>query len=153
VGSPEFLFKAGLAVLLGCCATPAFAGEAYAPFGLRCVAGDKATDADMSKVTDSLSSRYEKVWGKNWEGKLPPLQRIDAKVMEEIAAISGCAAIMDSPACANFFSPEIGGDLYMFAEIGSKAPLRKQFDEAVAALPPSAGKTAVQRCMKLVAKK
>lgn len=140
-------------LLLSSAATSVVASEPYAPYGLRCVAGTKTYDADTTKIADSLKSRYERAWGKDWMGKPVPTQRIDSKLMGEIAAISGCAAIIDEPACANFFSPDIGGEFYMFAEFGSKVPLRKQFDEAVAALPPSEGKAAVQRCMKLVAKK
>lgn len=138
---------------LSSAATNVLASEPYSPYGLRCVAGTKTYDADTTRIADSLKSRYERAWGKDWMGKPVPRQRIDPQLMGEIAAISGCAAIIDEPACANFFSPEIGGEFYMFAEFGSKVPLRKQFDEAVTALPPSEGKAAVQRCMKLVAKK
>jgi hypothetical protein len=141
----------GLTLSIFSAATPAIAGETYSPFGLRCVVN--ASEAEVSKVTDSLGQRFSKVWGKDWLTTPTPPKRIDPKVMEEVAAISACAAIVDSPSCSNFFSPHIGGDLTVFTDIGTNVPLRKQFDEAVAALPSSEGKTALQSCMKRVAKK
>ncbi|WP_426170135.1 hypothetical protein [Pseudoduganella sp. R-34] len=141
-------FLTALSLLLSCAAAPAIAGEAYAPFGLRCVAA--ATNADSTKVAESLSLRFSKVWGKDWLTKPTPPGQIDPKVMEEVVAISACAAIVD---CPNYFNREIGGDLTVFTDIGTKVPLRRQFDAAVAALPASEGKTALQSCMKLEAKK
>lgn len=126
----------------------AHAGETYSPYGLRCVAN--ATQADSAKIAESLGSRFSKVWGKDWLTKPTPPKAIDPKVMEEVAAISACAAIVD---CPNYFNREIGGELTVFTDIGPKVPLRKQFDAAMAALPPSEGKTALQSCMKLEAKK
>ncbi len=70
--------------------------------------------------------------------------------MEEVVAISACAAIVD---CPNYFNREIGGELTVFTDFGPKVPLRKQFDAAVTALPASEGKTALQSCLKIEAKK
>jgi hypothetical protein len=147
------LLQAGLAILLSVEAAHATAGEVYSPMGLHCPAPEKSEYEDTTKVSSSLRLRYAKVWGKDWLGKPKPQQRIDPVTMGEIAAISGCAAIMDLPACATFFDPEMGGDLSMFANFSTKVPVRKQFDEAVVALPSVEAKKAVQACMKLVAKK
>lgn len=149
----KLVFTAGLLLAMSCAATSATAGEAYAPLGLRCPIPEKSAYEDTTKVADGLRLRYAKVWGKDWLEKPKPQQRIDPAIMGEIAAISGCAAIMDLPACATFFDPEMGGDLSMFANFSTKVPVRKQFDEAVAALPSAEAKKAVQACMKLVAKK
>ncbi|SFG74743.1 hypothetical protein SAMN05518865_117113 [Duganella sp. CF458] len=142
------MFYGGLALAMFAVTAPASAGEAYSPFGLRCVAN--ATQADSAKIAENLGSRFSKVWGKDWLTTPTPPKAIDPKVMEEVAAISACAAIVD---CPNYFNREIGGELTVFTDIGPKVPLRKQFDAAVAALPASAGKAALQSCMKLEAKK
>jgi len=142
------MFFGGLALAIFSAAAPAMAGEAYSPFGLRCTVD--ATQADSTRIAESLSKRFSKAWGKDWLTKPTPPKAIDPKVMEEVAAIAACAAIVD---CPNYFNREIGGDLTVFTDIGSKVPLRKQFDTAVAALPASEGKTALQSCMKLEAKK
>lgn len=143
----SMLFGA-LTLAVSSLAASAHAGDAFSPFGLRCVAD--ATDADSTKVAESLSLRFSKVWGKDWLTKPTPPARIDPKVMEEVVAISACAAIVD---CSNYFNRHIGGDLTVFTDIGPKVPLRKQFDEATAALPQSEGKSALQSCMKRQAKK
>jgi hypothetical protein len=129
-------------------AAPAMAAGSYSPFGLHCSASGTAKES--AQVAENLGRRFAKVWGKDWLSTPTPPQRIDPTVMEEVAAISACAAIVD---CPNFFNREIGGDLTVFTDIGPKVPLRKQFDEAVAAMPASEGKTALQACMKREAKK
>lgn len=147
-----FRFKSmlvgGLTLAIFSITAPALAGETYAPYSLRCVAN--ATQADSAKIAESLGNRFSKVWGKDWLTTPTPPKAIDPKVMEEVAAISACAAIVD---CPNYFNREIGGELTVFTDIGPKVPLRKQFDAAVAALPASEGKAALQSCMKLEAKK
>lgn len=124
------------------------AADVYAPFGLHCSA--KSSQEDGNRIAASLHKRYVKAWGKDWLNAPARTKPIDSTVMEEVVAIAACAAIVD---CPNFFNSHIGGELTYFTDIGSKVPLRRQFDEAMAALPPSQGKTALQACMRLEAKK
>jgi hypothetical protein len=141
-------FVSSIAFVLSCSATAAIAGEGFAPYGLRCAAD--ASQADSTKLAESLDKRFSRVWGKDWLATPTPPTAIDPKVMEEVAIISACAAMVD---CPNYFNRHIGGELTVFTDIGPNVPLRRQFDAAVAALPASEGKTALQRCMKLEAKK
>ena len=115
------IFISAMALAIASIATSANAGQGYAPYGLRCVAD--ATDADSSKVAESLGLRFSKVWGKDWLTTPTPPARIDPKVMEEVVAISACAAIVD---CSNYFNRHIGGELTVFTDIGPKVPLRKR---------------------------
>lgn len=148
----KLLFNMGWMLAATFQMTPAFAGDVYSPFGLSCTRGSEP-GAEVKKVSDSLDQRFRTVWGKNWAYQTLPTKRIDPKAMEEIAAIAGCAAILDRSACSNFFDPEFGGNLAVFTSLGTKAPVRKQFDEAIAALPSIEARTAAQYCVKLVGKK
>ena len=132
--------------------TPAFAEEIYSPLGLSCTRGGEPGE-EVKKVGASLDQRFSAIWGKDWVAQTLPTRRIDPKAMEEIAAIAGCAAMLDRSACSNFFDPEFGGNLTVFTALGSKAPVRKQFDEAIAALPSVEARKAAQYCVKLVGKK
>lgn len=120
--------------------------------GLSCTRGGEPGE-EVKKVGASLDQRFSAIWGKDWVAQTLPTRRIDPKAMEEIAAIAGCAAMLDRSACSNFFDPEFGGNLTVFTALGSKAPVRKQFDEAIAALPSVEARKAAQYCVKLVGKK
>lgn len=132
--------------------TPAFAGEIYSPFGLSCTRSGEPGE-EVKKVSASLDARFSVIWGKDWVYQTLPAKRIDPKAMEEIASIAGCAAMLDRPACASFFDPEFGGNLTVFTALNSKAPVRRQFDEAIGALPSVEARRAAQYCVKLVGKK
>jgi hypothetical protein len=152
----SFLVKAGLALLLGWGGAQAFAGEAYSPFGLRCVTKPNGMPAeqDVNKVGETLRQRFDTVWGKDkWIGKPIPGKRIDPKAMEEIAAISACGALMDQSSCTTYFDPEYGGEPAIFMSLGTRVPVRKQFDEAIAALPSVEARQAAQYCIRMVGKK
>lgn len=149
------LTQAGLAILLGCGVAQAFAGEGYSNGGLRCVAGPNGVPAeeDVNKVGEILRQRFDTVWGKDkWIGKPISSKRIDPKAIEEIAAVSACGALMDQSSCSTYFDPEFGGELAIFMSVGTKVPVRQQFDEAIAALPSAEARKAAQYCVKLVGK-
>lgn len=148
----KLVLNAGAMLLAAFQFTPAFAGEVYSPFGLSCMRSSKLGE-EVKKVSASLDTRFSTIWGKDWVVQTLPTKRIDPKAMEEIAGIAGCAAMLDRPACASFYDPEFGGNLTVFTALGSKAPVRKQFDEAIAALPSVEARKAAQYCVKLVGKK
>jgi hypothetical protein len=147
------VLQTGLAVLLACQLGSAAAGETYAPFGLSCKRGGGEPGVEIKQVSASFDQRYSAIWGKDWAYQTLPGKRIDPKVMEEVAAIAGCAAMLDQQACSNFFDPQFGGSATIFTALSSRAPLRKQFDEAIAALPSAEARKAAQYCIKLVGKK
>jgi len=128
------------------------AQEEYSPFGLSC--RDVAHDTERpKKVSASLDKRYAALWGKDWIKRPTPPQTIDPKAMEEIAAIAGCAAMMDQESCTAFYDPEFGGEVSIFSDMSTKVPLRRQFNAAIAALPDDQPRKAAQYCLKLVGKK
>lgn len=128
------------------------AAEEYAPFGLSC--RDVAHDSERpQKISASLGKRYAALWGKDWIKRPTPPQTIDPKAMEEIAAIAGCAAMMDQESCTAFYDPEYGGEVSIFSDLSTKVPLRRQFNAAIAALPDERPRKAAQYCLKLVGKK
>jgi len=140
-------------VLLLCCMSHVNAADAYAPYGMHCPSGTP-TDDDIRKVTDSLDQRFRAVWGRDRQAGQPiPAKRIDARAMEEIAAISACGAIMDQSSCSQFYDPEFGGKVSVFMDLSTKVPVRQQFDEAIAALPSAVARKAAQYCIKLVGKR
>jgi hypothetical protein len=149
---PKYAWHLGLLCLLASQLAPAAAGEAYAPFGLRCTRSGELGE-EAKKIVASLDQRFDTIWGKDWPYKTLPTQRIEAKAMEDVAALAGCAAILDQPACAQFFDPEFGGDITVFTTLSSKAPIRQQFDEAIAAIPSVEARKAAQFCVKRVGKK
>jgi len=140
-----------VAAMLGA-SSQAAAEEVYAPLGLSCRAVAHDTSA-TSKVSESLDKRYAALWGKDWASKPTPQQRIDPKAMAEIAAIAGCAALLDQSSCSTFYDPEFGGEVTAFTDLSTKAPVRRQFDDAIAALPSDMARKAAQSCIKRVAKK
>lgn len=148
------VLKASLSIVVFCCMAQAKAADAYSPYGLHCPSAATPSDDDISKVTESLDQRYRTAWGKDRKPGQPiPTKRIDPKLMEEIAAISACGALMDQSSCTQYYDPEFGGKVSVFMDLSTKVPVRKQFDEAIAALPSVEARKAAQYCMKLVGKK
>jgi hypothetical protein len=146
------IFQAALAMALSSGAAWAAGEDVYSPFGLSCRPVAHSTEA-TEKVSESLGKRYTAVWGKDWAGRPTPQQRIDPKAMAEIAAIAGCAALLDQSSCTTFYDPEFGGEVTAFTDLSTKVPVRRQFDEAIAALPSEAARKAAQSCIKRVARK
>ncbi len=107
---------------------------------------------EVKQLTASLDRRYAAIWGTDWAYQTLPAKRIAPKAIEKVAAIAGCAAMLDQPACSNFYDPEFGGSVTVFTSLSSKAPLRKQFEDAIALLPSVEAKKAAQYCIKLVGK-
>lgn len=148
------LLKASLSMIVFCCMAQAKAADVYSPYGLHCPAVSTPSDEDISKVTGSLDQRYRAAWGKERKPGQPiPTKAIDPRLMEEIAAISACGALMDQPSCSQYYDPEFGGKVSVLMDLSTKAPVRRQFDEAIAALPSVEARKAAQHCIKLVGRK
>jgi len=80
--------------------------------------------------------------------------RIDDARMTALAEVSGCAALIDERGgCAQYFDPELGDPLSVFMDMQKTAPLRRQYEEAVAHLTRPDYKRAAQACIKLVGRK
>lgn len=78
-------------------------------------------------------------------------QRVDDSKMATLANISGCAALVDmGSGCAMYYDPELGDPLSAFMGMKKSAPLRKQFEDAIARLPDLEQRRAAQTCIKLV---
>jgi hypothetical protein len=107
---------------------------------------DKAFDAalgadarrlDQPKVLDKLAAAH-----------------VDEAKMAALADVSGCAALLDvRSSCSQYYDPELGNPLSVFMGMKKSAPLRKQFEAAVAHLPDGEPKRAAQACIKLVGKR
>lgn len=81
-------------------------------------------------------------------------RRVDAARMADLAAVSGCAALVDArSSCANFFDPELGDPLSVFMAMKRTAPARRQFEAAIASLPDAEERKAAQHCIRLVGKR
>ena len=80
--------------------------------------------------------------------------RVDGGKMAALATVAGCAALIDmSAGCALYYDPELGDTLSVFMGMKKSAPLRKQFEEAVARVPDLEQRRAAQTCIKLVGKR
>jgi hypothetical protein len=107
---------------------------------------DKAFDAalgadarrlDQPKVLDKLAAAH-----------------VDEAKMAALADVSGCAALLDvRSSCSQYYDPELGNPLSVFMGMKKSAPLRKQFEAAVAHLSDGEPKRAAQACIKLVGKR
>jgi hypothetical protein len=77
--------------------------------------------------------------------------RVDEARMAALADVSGCAALLDvRSSCSQYYDPELGNPLSVFMGMKKSAPLRKQFEAAVARLPDGEPKRAAETCIKLV---
>jgi len=79
--------------------------------------------------------------------------RVDEGKMAALAEVSGCAALIDEQSgCAQFYDPELGNPLSVFMGMTPSAPLRRQFEAAIAHVSDPAQKRAALTCIKLVGK-
>jgi hypothetical protein len=77
--------------------------------------------------------------------------RVAETKMAALAEVSGCAALIDvRSSCALYYDPELGDPLSVFMGMKKSAPLRRQFEAAIARLPDGEPKRAAQSCIKLV---
>jgi hypothetical protein len=119
----------------------------------------KQVDYDVSmKVYNELVRRYEAALGPLAKDIGDPkaaakaaASRVDEGRMSALAEVSGCAALIDDAgACAQYFDPELGDPLSVFTSMKKSAPLRKQYEAALAQLARPDFKRAAQSCMKRV---
>lgn len=81
-------------------------------------------------------------------------RRVDPAKMAELADAAACAAIIDvHSGCAGFYDEEFGDPLSVFMGMKKTAPLRRQFDQAVAAVADVEGRQAALQCISWVGKK
>jgi hypothetical protein len=79
------------------------------------------------------------------------MTRVDDGKMAALANVSACAALIDvNSGCALYYDPELGDPLSAFMGMKKTAPLRKQFEEAIARVPNLEQRRAAQTCIKLV---
>lgn len=76
---------------------------------------------------------------------------VDTQRMAHLAEVTGCAALIDvQSSCANYFDPELGDPLSVFMGMKKTAPLRRQFEAAVARVTDPPSRRAALACIKLV---
>lgn len=125
------------------------------------IAPKKVTQEMGYAVLDALNKAFDAALGPDARrvdqpkvvGKLAASHVDDAKMMA-LADVSGCAALIDvDSSCSLYYDPELGNPLSVFMGMKKSAPLRKQFEEAVARVPDPAQRRAAQTCIKLVGKR
>lgn len=124
------------------------------------------TDASSANVPFSVVQGVSQVLDKAFDAALGPdagkvsepkvfarvaARRVDEARMAELAEVSGCAALIDQHAgCAGYFDTELGSPLSVFMSMKKTAPLRRQFEEAVARIGAPERRRAAQHCIKLI---
>lgn len=114
------------------------------------------TERNINDTTCVLTQRLATAFGKRWntEAESNAQIRLAPEAMAGIAEAAACAAVFDKDSsCAMFFDPEFSTTLGVFTMHPKKTPLRRQFDDALNALPNSLEKKSALACMKLVATK
>ena len=154
-----------LTVLAAAHATPAPAAAATlpAPAGFACPIKHPVPEAALTDVPESITIEMEKRFkavsdasslqsGKVGRGAKAP--RVDPALMTALAKVSGCAALIDrESSCSMYFSTHVGDPLALIMARKRTEPLRKQFDDAIQALPSEHERKAAQYCIKLTGKK
>lgn len=111
----------------------------------------------MIGVHKELVKRFDAALGaaaKNPGDPKVAATRVDDARMAALADVSGCAALIDvRGACAQFFDPELGDPLSVFMDMKTTAPLRRQFEEAIAQLARPDYRRAAQACIRRVGRK
>lgn len=120
-------------------------------------APEKVDHAVRTVIYNELVRTYKEAMGPLTKHPADPnmaASRVDPVRMAALAEVSGCAALLDERAsCANYFDTELGDPLSVFTSMKKNAPLRKQYEEALAHLSRPDFKRAAQSCMKLVGKR
>jgi hypothetical protein len=101
-------------------------------------------NAEMTQRFEAVQAAAKRVRPKDSSTPVEPA------LMTALAQVAGCAALIDKESsCSIYFSPEVGDPLSIFMEMKKTAPLRKQFEEAIKALPNKYEREAAQHCIKL----
>jgi hypothetical protein len=124
------------------------------------IAAPRYEQKTFDTVADALTRAFEDTLGPDarrlYERKVMArvaASRVDEAKMATLAEVSGCASLLDvQSSCAQFYDPELGNPLSVFMGMKPSAPLRRQFEAAIAHLPDGAQKRAAQACIKLVGK-
>jgi hypothetical protein len=157
------LFPLLPAIGLVLASTTACSQEVHAPSsGYVCpvknVPPQKVTQEMGYAVLDALNKAFDAALGPDAKhvdqpkvvARLAATRVGDAK-MAALAEISGCAALIDvDSSCSLYYDPEQGDPLSVFMRMKRSAPLRKQFEDAVAHVPDLEQRRAAQSCIKLV---
>jgi len=139
--------------------------QSHATTGYACpvksASGPKVEQQVTNDILDALNKTFDAALGPDAKhldqpkvlGKVAAARVDDAK-MAALADVSGCAALIDvRSSCSLYYDPELGNPLSVFMGMTKSAPLRKQFEAAVARLPDGEPKQAAQTCIKLVGKR
>lgn len=118
----------------------------------------KDSFADVEKVSAVLTAAFDAAIGPDahrlHEDKVMArlaASRLDEERMAVLAAASGCAALLDEhSSCAQYYDQEYGNPLGVFMSMKKSAPVRRQFEAAVARLPDPDQRRAAQSCIKRV---
>jgi len=121
----------------------------------------KSSFADDTKVFEALTKAFDGAIGPDahrlYEDKVMAklaASHLDEDRMAVLAAASACAALLDEHAsCAQYYDPEYGNPLGVFMSMKKSAPVRRQFEAAVARVPDPNQRRAAQYCIKLVGAK
>lgn len=130
---------------------------AGAPFVCPFTAPGKVDYAMSVVVFKELSRTFHAALGpqgKDFGDPKVAASRIDPEKMAALAEASGCAALLDEQAsCATYFDTELGNPLSVLTSMKKTAPLRRQYEEALAHLARPDFRRAAQFCMKLVGRR
>jgi hypothetical protein len=122
------------------------------------VAGPKVEHQVVIDILNALNNAFDAALGPDAGHVDQPkvvnklaATRVDETKMAALAEVSGCAALIDvRSSCALYYDPELGNPLSVFMGMKKSAPLRMQFEAAIARLPNGEPKRAAQSCIKLV---
>ena len=142
------------------------AAHAQSPTPARAGYACPVTDASSKNVPYSVVQGVSQVLDKAFDAALGPdaakvsepkvfarvaARRVDDGRMAELAEVSGCAALIDQHAgCAGYFDTELGSPLSVFMSMKKTAPLRRQFEEAVARIQSPERRGAAQSCIRRI---
>ena len=150
----------GLAVCTAACSqeAPQVTSTSAFVYPVKGVAGPKVEHQAVIDILGALNKAFDAALGPDGKHVDQPkvvsklaATRVDDTRMAALADVSGCAALIDvRSSCSLYYDPELGDPLSVFMGMKKSAPLRKQFEAAIARLPDGEPKRAAQSCIKLV---
>ena len=153
------------ALSLAVCTAACSQNISHATSGYACpvksASGPKVGQQVTYDILDALNKAFDAALGPDAKHLDQPTvvnklaaTRVDDAKMAALADVSGCVALIDvRSSCSLYYDPELGNPLSVFMGMKKSAPLRKQFEAAVAHLPDGEPKQAAQTCIKLVGKR
>jgi hypothetical protein len=122
------------------------------------VALQKVSRQTVDEVSQSLDKAFSAALGPDskrlFDDKVfarVAARTVDERRMAELAEVSGCAALIDERGgCALYFDTELGNPLSVFMAMKKTAPMRRQFESAIARVRTPELKRAAQACIKLI---